>query len=143
MRTHFSIGYPRGFEQVFNWLQRRAAEDPKIAYREEDNGQFYLVIADSDDSAKWLQEQLDANRSLPIGPCVIEVSPEFSTMSVNLECGDDETAVTATLIKDLLSQFPEYRIYDEDSGDEITDLVRVDVNELFKSDTQAPAASGE
>jgi hypothetical protein len=143
MRTHFTIGYPQGFEQVPEWLRRRAADDPLLALGEGEHGEFYVVVAASEELARWAQEQLDADRLLPAGMGVIEVSTQFHTVRVNLECGDDESAVTAALIKDLLNQFPNYRVYDEDSGENITELVRADVNELFKSQSDPSVVVGE
>jgi hypothetical protein len=139
MRYHFTIAYPQGFEQVSQWLRERAADEPLLALGEGQHGEFYVVVAASEEQAQWVQEQLDADRLLPEGIGVIEVSTQFYTVRVNLECGDEEAAVIAALVKKLLSQFPNYRIYDEDASEDITELVRADANELFRSEIDSPS----
>ncbi len=143
MRYHFTIGYPQGFDQVSAWLRQRATDDPLLALGEGQHGEFYIVVAAANDLARWAQEQLDADRLLPAGMGVVEVSNQFNTIRVNLECGDEECATTAGLIKDLLQAFPNYVVYDEDSGEDITALVRTNVDELFGSGLGAPTVGGE
>lgn len=131
MRYHFTIGYKNDFEPVFAWLQQRADSDPLLAQREEANGQYYIVAAATDELAGWAQQELNENRSLAAGLCVIEVSPSFGTLDVNLECGEEEQAVATALIKELLTEFPDYVVFDSDRDEDITELVRADVSELW------------
>jgi hypothetical protein len=140
MRYHFTIAYPQGFEQVSQWLRQHAADEPLLALGEGQHGEFYIAVAPTEEQARWVQEQLDADRLLPAGIGLVEVSTQFHTVRVNLECGDDEAAVTASLVKDLLQTFPNYAIYDEDTSEDITALVRADVNELFQSEIDSQSA---
>ena len=133
MRYHFTIGYRDGFEKVYAWLRQRAKVESRLAAREEANGQYYIVAAATEELARWARQQLDENRSLTAGLCVIEVSPNFGTLDVNFECGDEERAVAATLIKDMLREFPNYVVFDSDRDENITQLVHANVSELLGS----------
>lgn len=140
MRYHFTIAYRQGFEQVSQWLRQHAADEPLLALGEGQHGEFYIAVAPTEEQARWVQEQLDADRLLPAGIGLVEVSTQFHTIRVNLECGEEESAATAQLIKDLLAKFPDYAIYDEDTNEDITELVRADANELFESEIDSQSA---
>ena len=133
MRHHFSISYSGGFEPISEWLRRQAAENPLLALDDDAHGQFAIVVTASPEIARWQQEQLNAGRTVLTGACVIEVVPKLAVIVVNQECGEYERAAMANLIRELLKQFPNWSIYDEDTRAEITDLVHAEVGELFDS----------
>ena len=137
MRYHFTISYSDGFEQASAWLRQRAAEDPFLALAEQVHDHYGVVIAGSESVANWQQEQLDAGRGISSNLGLIEVYDEVQIMRVNLECGDAAIEVAARLLADLFKDFPNYSVYDEDCHESITDLVRADIHELFKSSNSA------
>jgi hypothetical protein len=139
MRYHFTISYSTGFAEVSDWLRRRAADDPLMALREGMHGQYSVLVTAAENIAQWQQEQLDAGRDVIAGLCTIEVFPDAASMRVNLECGDAEIEVAARLLKDLLKEFPNFSVYDEDRRERITDLVRADASEIFKPETHSLA----
>jgi hypothetical protein len=47
---------------------------------------------------------------------------------------DEEFAQLAAMVRWLLATFPNYRVTDEESGKDVTDLVRADVDVLFLPD---------
>lgn len=127
MHSHFTVAYRNGVREAAEWLRHRALDDPLLALGEDPHDDFYVVVAAAKSQATWVQEQIDAGCSLAAGVCLVEVSPQFNTMRVNLECGEDECAVAARLIKELLNRFPDYVIYDDDK----TEVVRINADELF------------
>jgi hypothetical protein len=131
MPCHFSIYYTSGFDQVSSWLRQQAADNPLLALKDGLHGKFFVVVAPVPELAKWQQEQLDDGRSASTSLCVIEVVPKFTLIGVNQECSDAAQSALAGFIRELLSQFPDYTIHDNDNDQVITDLVRADASVLF------------
>ena len=125
---------PGRFAPISAWLRERAAQDPLCAFAEGMHGHFVLLTTGSEESTKWLQEQLNAGRSAIPGVGLVEVYPEHKFLRVNLECTDAARSALDAIVTELLKSFPDYSIYDEDTDEEITQLVRADVGELFKID---------
>ena len=131
MRYHFSINYSGDFEPISKWLLQRAAADPLVAIMRGPRGYYHLVFTDSPEFAERQQQQFDAGSGAYTGVCPVEVIPEHGMLGVNLECGNAERDAAASFLDALFKEFPNYTVYDSDTGENITDEAKSNPQSLF------------
>ena len=132
MHYRESIGYPTSFDRVSEWIRDKAANDGRMVLHAGRSGSYWVILAGSESLADWAAEQLQRGSTASPTMGLLTVSPQLRTVAFSQDCGGVEHKMLVEMVVELLDSFSEYRVFDEETSEEITDLVKADPEaELF------------
>jgi hypothetical protein len=123
MRYHLSIAPAGSADVAFKRMAEAARSDSRVFVVDRGKlGQWLAFSATPEMRADEERHFAERGRMTP-GACVLWLSPELERIQVNQECVDDSRRVMLEFVRWILREFAPCRVFDDDSGEELTEDV--------------------
>lgn len=130
MVEHFSIGPTGEYQDLVAAFGARAATDPLILHFDRGPIGHLFVFCPSAGLAEYERDRFEKTETVSSGLCALQMDEHGIT--VLPEGGDESYDLMADFVKWILRTFAPCRVFDDDTGEEITEQVSADPFFLFE-----------
>lgn len=130
MIYHFSIAPFGGIEVAAPKILLRAQRDPRILHLEGEKGNHVFVFCYSPESADFERYRFEERGTVSPSLCMLAMD-EFG-IQVNQEGSDDSRKLMAPFVLWILRSFSPCRVFDDDTEQEVSQLVWDNPQVLFE-----------